>query len=267
MAKIVIDPGHGGTDPGATSGKNQEKNFNLAIALKVRDYLNTHYQAQLLMTRTTDKTVSLRQRTNFANNNNADYFCSIHINAGGGTGWESFIYNGAVSEQTKRAQNTIHNKVVNVLSSKYNVRDRGKKRANFHVLRETRMPAILMENLFIDTTKDLNLLRNNAFISDLGQAIGEGVAEALSLKAKQPTDPGQPTLYKVIAGSFQNRANAANRVQFLKQNDIDAFAKKITIDGNDWFRVQAGAFRERAHAQRHLDRIKKLNIDAYILQD
>lgn len=267
MTKIVIDPGHGGTDPGATNGQHQEKNFNLAIALKVRDYLNDHYEAQLLMTRTTDKTMSLRERTNFANNNNADYYCSIHINAGGGTGWESFIYNGAVSEQTKRAQNTIHNKVMSVLSSKYNVRDRGKKRANFHVLRETRMPAILTENLFIDTAKDVNLLQNNAFITDLGQAIGEGVAEAFSLKAKQPTNPEQPTMYKVIAGSFQNRANAANRVQFLKQNGIDAFAMEVTVDGKTWFRVQAGAFRERAHALRQLDRVKNLNVDAYILQD
>lgn len=262
MTKIVIDPGHGGSDSGAVNGNYQEKNFNLSIALKVRDYLQDNYDVNVFMTRTTDKTVSLRQRTDYANNQNADYFCSIHINAGGGTGWESFIYNGAVSDQTKRARNTIHDTVMNVLSSKYGVRDRGKKRANFHVLRETRMSAILMENLFIDTTRDLNLLRNNKFITDLGNAIGEGIAQAFSL------DPVQNTLYRVIAGSFQNRNNALNREQFLESNGIDSFVMKTSVSGETWYRVQAGAFRDRSNAEARLSEVKELGItDAYILQD
>lgn len=261
MTKIVIDPGHGGSDPGAVYGGHQEKKFNLQIALKVRDYLRDLYEVNILMTRTTDKTVSLRERTDFANSQQADYFCSIHINAGGGSGWESYIYNGTVSDKTIKAQNTIHSKVMSVLSSKYGVRDRGKKRANFHVLRETRMPAILTENLFIDTTRDLNLLTNATFIRDLAHATGEGIAQALSLK------PIGNILYRVIAGSFQNKENAANRKQFLEQNGIEALIIEIKVSGQTWYRVQAGAFRDRKNAEARLQEVKSLGIaDAYILE-
>lgn len=261
MTKIVIDPGHGGSDSGAVHGGHREKDFNLQIALKVREYLQDHYEADILMTRTTDKTVSLRERTDFANHHNADYFCSIHINAGGGTGWESYIYNGTVSDKTKQAQNKIHSKVMSILSSKYEVRDRGKKRANFHVLRETRMSAILTENLFIDTTRDLDLLTNATFIQDLAHATGEGMAEALSLQ------PVEDTFYRVIAGSFQNKNNAVRRQQLLEENGIDSFLIEVEVSGKTWYRVQAGAFRKRTNAESRLGKVKRLGIeDAYIFE-
>lgn len=181
MAKIVIDPGHGGSDPGAVNGGYQEKAYNLDIGLRVRNWLQANTNAQVLMTRTTDATVSLEQRANLANSNGADYFCSIHINAGGGTGFESYIYNGTVSQPTFDAQNRIHASVMNTIGPKYGVRDRGKKRANFYVLRATAMPAILLENLFIDTAADLALLNNSAFIQDLSNAIGAGIAQSYGL--------------------------------------------------------------------------------------
>ncbi len=260
MKKVVIDPGHGGTDPGATNGSYREKDFNLSISLKVRDYLLANYDVNVLMTRSTDKTMSLSERTQFANNNKADYFCSIHINAGGGTGWESFIYNGSVSQFTIDAQNKIHSAVINTISSKYGVRDRGKKRANFHVLRETTMPAILLENLFIDTTADLNLLRNSAFINDLAKGIATGIAQALALPTKSTA------LYKVIAGSFTQQQNAVDRKNFLDQNGIESSIHQVVISGTTYYRVQAGAFRDRSNAEARLNEVKKLGItDAYIL--
>jgi N-acetylmuramoyl-L-alanine amidase len=123
------------------------------------------------MTRSADTPVSLFSRTNLANQVKADYYCSIHINAGGGTGWESYIYNGSVSEQTIRAQETLHNYVMSQIRP-YGVGDRGIKRANFHVLRETNMPSILLENLFIDTNFDLNLLRNKIFLNTGSDNLG-----------------------------------------------------------------------------------------------
>ncbi|MDR6224710.1 N-acetylmuramoyl-L-alanine amidase [Desmospora profundinema] len=262
MTKVVIDPGHGGSDPGAVSGGYQEKAFTLDIGLKVRDALTSQYIVDVLMTRTTDRTVSLAERANLANNNNADYFCSVHINAGGGTGWESYIYNGPVSNFTIQAQNTIHDTVMKLIGSRYQVRDRGKKRANFYVLRETRMPAVLLENLFIDTTADRNLLRNANFIRDLSQATADGIAQALSLPRRSTA------LYRVIAGSFQNRSNAEERKGFLDRNGIEAVVVTTVIDGATWYRVQAGAFTQRANAEARLSEVRALGIqDAYILVD
>ncbi|MBD1373276.1 N-acetylmuramoyl-L-alanine amidase [Hazenella sp. IB182357] len=260
MTKIVIDPGHGGSDPGAVSGSYREKDFNLTIGKKVRDYLNTFYIVDVLMTRDTDKTLSLTARTNYANSQNADYYCSIHVNAGGGTGWESFIYNGSVSNKTIQAREIIHNSVMNKIGPMYGVRNRGKKRANFHVLRETQMSAVLLENLFIDTARDLSLLRSSSFINDLSSSISEGLAIALSLQ------PKTITLYKVIAGSFLKEENAEERRDFLIQNGIDAFISPTNLSGVLWYRVQAGAFSERKNAEDRVVEIKQLGItDVFIL--
>jgi len=83
MVKIYIDPGHGGNDPGAVANGLREKDLTLKIGLKLRDYLSGYENVQIRMSRTTDKTVSLSERTNDANKWGADLFVSIHINAGG----------------------------------------------------------------------------------------------------------------------------------------------------------------------------------------
>lgn len=103
MVKIFIDPGHGGTDPGASANGLQEKQLTLQIALALRNILLNEYQnVTVQLSRTSDQTVSLTQRTNAANSWGADYFLSIHINAGGGTGFEDYIYPGV------GAQNNLH---------------------------------------------------------------------------------------------------------------------------------------------------------------
>ncbi|SHE35775.1 N-acetylmuramoyl-L-alanine amidase [Seinonella peptonophila] len=181
MKKVVLDPGHGGNDSGATNGSYQEKDFTLQISLAIRDYLKSQYQADIYMTRTTDQTVSLKERTDYANRLKADFFCSIHVNAGKGTGWEGYIFNGRVPSSTIRYRDMIHHTVIEAIGQKYSVNDRGEKRANFHVLRETQMSSILLENLFIDHSTDIRLLTNRMFIQDLSHAIAIGIAKALHL--------------------------------------------------------------------------------------
>src|SRR5690625_6971829 len=99
MTKIYIDAGHGGNDPGASGNGLREKDLTLTIAKKVQALLKDY--ATVRMSRTTDKTLSLTQRTNDANSWGADYFLSIHINAGGGTGYEDYIYNGRDRKSTR----------------------------------------------------------------------------------------------------------------------------------------------------------------------
>src|SRR5699024_11312514 len=102
------------------------------------------------MSRKTDKTVSLKSRTDEANKWGADLVISVHINAGGGTGFESYVYSGAIELKTEKVRTTIHNEIMKLI----NVTERGKTKKNLHVTRESRANAVLTENLFIDTKKD-----------------------------------------------------------------------------------------------------------------
>ncbi|WP_404449351.1 N-acetylmuramoyl-L-alanine amidase [Sutcliffiella horikoshii] len=264
MKLIVLDPGHGGQDPGAVFQRLQEKVVNLDIAKRVRTYLEKEYEAKVMMTREGDTTVSLEARSNLANSVKADYFCSIHHNAGGGTGFESYRYNGtnAFSSNAKTFQEILHREVINVVTGKYNRRDRGVKAANFHVLRETSMPSVLLEILFLDSTEDRALIQHESFKEDVSAAIGEGLAKALALPRKVTTN-----LYKVIAGSFKDKKNADARLTFLQEKGISAFVATTTLNGAPYFRVQAGAFKERDNAEKFVEQIKRLGVEAFILAE
>lgn len=129
---------------------------------------------------------TLDERSAFANSAGADLFVSIHINAGGGHGYESHIHPNA-SGATLAIAESIHT----TLASWYGERghfDRGLKRSNFAVLRETKMPAILLENLFIDNAEDAAFLKDN--LPAIGNEIAWAIAYSIKLKAKtQPVDP------------------------------------------------------------------------------
>ncbi|WP_226682714.1 N-acetylmuramoyl-L-alanine amidase [Sutcliffiella horikoshii] len=262
MKLIVLDPGHGGQDPGAVFQRLQEKVENLDIAKRVRTYLEKEYEVKVMMTREGDTTVSLEARSNLANSVGADYFCSIHHNAGGGTGFESFRFNGSndFSSQAMTLQEIVHREVINVVTGKYNRRDRGIKAANFHILRETSMPSVLLEILFLDDTEDRMLIQNESFKEDVSTAIGEGLAKALALPRKVTTN-----LYKVIAGSFLGRKNADTRLKFLQEKGITAFIATTTLNGAPYYRVQVGAFNDRENAEEIVGQMKILGIEAFIL--
>lgn len=251
MVKIFIDPGHGGTDSGASANGLLEKNITLQIALLLRDILISEYDGvSVRLSRSTDQSVTLSQRTNAANSWGADYFVSIHINAGGGTGFESYVYPG-VSAPTTTYRNALHDEIVRSVD----FANRGKKTANFHVLRETSMPAILTENGFIDTTADANKLRNATFLQGIARAHATGLEEAFQLKKAS-------NLYKVQAGAFKVKANADELAATLKSKGFDAF---VVLDGG-MFRVQAGAFRTKQNADDLVARLKQAGHDAFVFQ-
>src|SRR5699024_1067294 len=133
--KLYLDPGHGGSDNGASGNGLKEKDINLDIASQIRSILNSDYEnVEVRMSRTNDSTVSLSQRTNEANDWGADYFLSIHCNAFDGTaqGYEDYIHSSlSNSSKTAKYQDTLHADIVKV----NHVTDRGRKKANIHVLR------------------------------------------------------------------------------------------------------------------------------------
>ncbi|RDW22456.1 N-acetylmuramoyl-L-alanine amidase [Oceanobacillus arenosus] len=266
--KLYLDPGHGGTDPGASGNGLKEKEINLDIALRIRNFLTANYEnIEVKMSRTNDSTKSLQQRTNEANNWAADFYMSIHCNSFNGTanGYEDYIHN-LLSDQSRTAtyQDTLHEEIIKI-NGLYN---RGQKKANFHVLRESTMDAFLSENGFIDNAKDAALMKQTSWRQKVAEGHVNGLAKAFKLKKKAgnptriPSDPNK--LFKIIAGSFQSKKNADERVAFLKGKGIEAFAITTTISNEQWYRVQAGAFSNRKNAEEHVNVIKKTGVDAFI---
>jgi N-acetylmuramoyl-L-alanine amidase len=187
MAKLVVlDPGHGGEDPGAGGHGLQEAVLTLKIAKRVRTALTDLFDVDVALTRSGNRFVSLDARAAFANERDADYFVAIHINSGGGTGYEDYVHDSAGPNSTsERRRNAVHKAVATFMGSK-GMPDRGKKTANFAVLRETTMPAILTENLFIDTENNAGLLAQDSFLRGLAKAHAKGIGDALNL----PRRPG-----------------------------------------------------------------------------
>jgi N-acetylmuramoyl-L-alanine amidase len=176
--KVYLDPGHGGRDSGAAANGMKEKWLTLAIARIARDnLLASGYRVR--MSRNGDIYRDLPYRVNDANSWGAAVFVSIHINsarsANTGTGFESYRSPGA-SDRTKNFHNLVHWEVLNRMRlSDSSIRDRGKQNdQGFYVLLHTNMPAVLTENLFINHTRDANLLRQDAFIRrvGIGHALG-----------------------------------------------------------------------------------------------
>jgi len=168
---IYLDAGHGGSDPGAIGNGLHEKDVTLDIALRTKKELEAAGYT-VIMSRTTDKYLSLSERTNHANRVNADIFVSIHINAGGGTGIETWkMANGPKPSESNKLATHIQNETIKQTGS----RDRGVKDKNLHVNRESNMPSALVELGFIDTVSDANKLKQASFKNKAAKGIANGI--------------------------------------------------------------------------------------------
>jgi len=146
--KICIDPGHGGSDPGAVGCGMEEAANTLDVGLRLQNLMNGDPDLTPIMTRTTDVSISLGGRVAYANDNGAHRFASIHNNAfnGSATGIETFCYsNGSAVSFDQR------NRIQDAMTSTWPaLTDRGGKTAGFYVIKYTNMPATLSELAFID---------------------------------------------------------------------------------------------------------------------
>lgn len=192
---VVLDPGHGGTDQGASSTWGTEKEFALEVALAARREL-IHAGYRVEMTRVNDVGVSLEDRVNFANRFPRAVFVSIHFNSSsGGAGVESYalapegVPSNASSENHVSAadmelhagnaldgQNialtaSIHAAVL----SRVAAFDRGVRHARFHVLRDIKIPAVLLEGGFISNPVEGQRIATGYYRQQLGAAIAQGV--------------------------------------------------------------------------------------------
>ncbi|MDD3653666.1 MAG: N-acetylmuramoyl-L-alanine amidase [Desulfotomaculaceae bacterium] len=178
---IAIDAGHGGSETGAMGkGGTREKEVNLDIAKRVARLLEAK-GAKVVMTRSSDSYVGLYERTDKANNANADVFISIHMNANenrsyGGT--STYIYSGYGSaRENARIQESsrLAHYVQAELLRSLNLRDAGVREANFAVLRTSDMPAILAEVAFISNAAEEKLMGTDSFRNKAAEAIVRGI--------------------------------------------------------------------------------------------
>jgi N-acetylmuramoyl-L-alanine amidase len=180
--RIVIDPGHGGSDPGAVGPNGlKEARVNLAVALKVAEKLRKA-GVEVKLTRTSDVFVDLQPRCDIANSFNADYFVSIHCNSAGTTearGTETYCYKlGGKGEVLAKA---IQAELI-AATGRVN---RGVKTANYYVLRRTNMPAVLTELAFISNPEEERLLGSPDYQEKCATAIARGVSKVIGVKIIQ----------------------------------------------------------------------------------
>lgn len=187
--KIAVDPGHGGTDPGASGFGLAEKTAVLDIGLRLRDLLEAD-GATVIMTRTTDATVSLADRVAVANNNNVDRFVSVHANSCGSCGakgTETYYHSSLPSTSTSADLATnAQQQVVEQMGTT----DRGVKQADFYVLRETNMPAALVETAFIDQSSDNALLASASSRQEFALGILHGIQAHFGVPIHDPNGGG-----------------------------------------------------------------------------
>ncbi|MCL6518215.1 MAG: N-acetylmuramoyl-L-alanine amidase [Armatimonadetes bacterium] len=201
--KICIDPGHGGSDPGAVGFGLEEEDVNLDIGLRARDLFQLD-GATVIMTRTSDVYVSLQGRCDIANNNGADRFLCTHCNAhsdSSANGTETFCCAGCSATSYD-----LRNKINPEMVSHMQTVNRGLKTADFYVLVNTNMPAILCEVAFITNAADNAKLASGTWRQEAARAYLHGTQ---SHYGEVPHDPVSDIIIDNSSGSFSCSANWA----------------------------------------------------------
>jgi N-acetylmuramoyl-L-alanine amidase len=231
LVKIYLDAGHGGKDSGAVGNGLYEKNVVVDLAKRIERKLKEFKNVQVMQTRTLDVFKELSERTDKANKWGADCFISLHLNAATNKtakGFETFIHNGSVGSDTVAFQNVMHQEIIKQIGK--DISDRGKKRANFAVLRQSKMKAILGENLFVSNSGDSKLLKQSAFLNRISQGYVNGLEKFYGLERiiRPPTEETSENgpLYQVIAGTFSNSDNAEAQVKKLKEDGYNAYVNE-----------------------------------------
>ena len=178
--KVVIDPGHGGSDPGAVGINGlRETDIVLEVSKSVSDFL-TNKGVKTILTRNYERTLDLQPRVTKANNSKADVFVSIHANATRGkrkdvNGLETYYYSGY------KGYSLAKNIQKQILIVSPQSPDRGVRRSRFYVIRKTSMPAALVEIGFVTGMYDADLLRQKVYRDKMSFAIARGILNYLKI--------------------------------------------------------------------------------------
>lgn len=261
MARVAIDAGHGGSNPGAVYEGRQEKDDVLRLALEVGRILRNN-GVDVVFTRTTDITQSPIEKARIANEEGVDFFVSLHRNSSPTpnqySGVETLVYNDS-GIKTEMAEN------INVRLESAGFRNLGvKERPGLVVLRRTQMPAVLVEAGFINSDEDNRIFDEN--FEQIAQAIADGILDTLQSQGisqmeeddrepevsddvRDETDEigeDEPVVYRVQTGIFRQNEYAQNMLYQIQQQGYPAYI--INEDG--YYKVQVGMFEKLDNAIR-----------------
>lgn len=177
---IVIDPGHGGEDMGTRSlsgPKYEEKSLALSTSLMLRTYLQ-QMGFEVKMTRSTDRFIALDKRASFANEHDPDLFVSVHYNSAPSKeadGIEIYYYKSSEDKKRSDKSKLVAEIVLKRMISNTSAHSRGVKHGNFAVIRETKMPAILIEGGFMTNQEEMAKIKDPSYLKQLAWGIAQGI--------------------------------------------------------------------------------------------
>ncbi len=276
MAIIVIDAGHGGFDNGAMYQGRKEKDDNLRLALAVGQILEQQGY-DVIYTRTTDVYQSPYEKAQIGNEAGADYFISFHRNSGENdntyNGVQTLIYGG--DERAERLAEAINEELERTGFANLGIEER----TGLAVLRRTEMPAVLIEDGFINHDRDNEIFDNN--FNEVASAIAMGIERAVPLEknltnqsrrteetddvpeieteaedssSKRDVKDRTEVVYGVETGRFAYRPTA----NFLAQQLTDQGFYSYVVKDDDMLRVIVGKENSLDNALKLQDELRNL---------
>lgn len=278
---LVIDPGHGGQDPGkpkSISYYKHEKDINLSIALSLGDYIDSKIPGvKVLYTRTTDIYVSLEDRVDFANANKADYFISIHCNSSP----YKKVYGSSTHIHTK--QSTASRRLAELIewefANKLNrnslgVKDEIARGHSLYVLKYTKMPSVLVETGFLSNVEEEKYLNSEEGQLYVAAAIYRAFNNFLQnrvLSSSNNNTTQQKTNTSSLSFQYKIQIAASDKALYLKSQKFLNLGMPIEeqIDGTSRFPYKyfVGNTSSMSAAKELLLKVQSLGFaDAYIVK-
>ena len=232
MFKIALDAGHGINTAGKRclksidSKETREWTLNDRICDKIETLLKSYDGYQLLRVDDTTgkKDIALETRVKNANNFKADFYLSIHhnagVNGGKGGGVVAITYT-KVDKTTSNWQNDLYDAIIKSTGLKGNRATPLVKRSDLYVLKKTTMPAVLLECGFMDSTTDVPIILTDDFADKVARACVDVIVKKGGL-TKKKVEQTTNKIYKVQVGAYSNKANAESMVKKLKADGYDA---------------------------------------------
>lgn len=183
MAKVYLDPGHGGNQPGAVKYV-VEKDVNLVMSLACRDYLVAN-GVEVKMSRTGDTNTDISRSCKEANSWGADIAVSIHNNAGGGDGFEVYYGLGSGPNGSLGLATYIEQEIVKIGQNTRGKKvRRGKNGDYYQFIRGTNMPSVILEGAFVDNATDVKIIDTVDEQKLFGYAYARGILKYLGVADK-----------------------------------------------------------------------------------